>query len=172
MVSAATPLKQNGRDQHATDDGAQYFSIVVGDQLFGIPIMQVQDVHSNLRMTPIPLAPPEIAGAINIRGRIVTAVDLRQVLGYPPRTGGRQNMSVVVEHHDVAYSLLIDKIGDVLTVSPSQIEKNPPTMNSRLREVSTGVSRLEGELMIVTDVPHLLSFMGRQGQSVAREAAE
>ena len=107
----------------------------------------------------IPLAPSEVAGALNLRGRIVTAIDVRQRLRLPPRENNEgQQMSVVVEHHGEHYSLLIDSVGEVLSVPGDRYERNPATLNPRWREVSAGIYRLDGELLVVLDVERLLDF--------------
>ena len=158
MASAATPLKQNGRDQHATDDGAQYFSIVVGDQLFGIPVLQVQDVLGPQRITRIPLAPPEVAGSLNLRGRIVTAIDVRLRLGLEPKPRDENDMSIVVDHGGELYSLMVDGVGEVVTVSTRDFDHNPATLDPLWRDVSAGIYRLNEQLMVVLDVSRLLNF--------------
>lgn len=129
----------------------------VAGQLFGIPVLAVRDVLGPQRLTSIPLAPPEVAGALNLRGRIVTAIDLRRRLGLDPADRAK-SMSVVVDHHGELYSLLIDDVGEVLSAPPSGFEQNPPTMEPRWREVSVGIFRLESELLVVLDIDRLLNF--------------
>ena len=103
------------------------------------------------------LAPPAVAGALNMRGRIVTAIDLRQRLGLP--AADRENsMSIVVEFKGELYSLLIDEVGEVLAIEADRMEPNPPTLKSNWREVSTGIYRLDGQLMVVLEVDRLLDF--------------
>ena len=97
----------------STEHARDFLTITIANQLFGIPVLQVQDVLGSQKVTKIPLAPPEIAGALNLRGRIVTALDVRQKLGLEPRAKGEKNMSVVVEFHNELFSLVIDKVGDV-----------------------------------------------------------
>lgn len=129
----------------------------VGGQLFGIPVLAVRDILGPQRLASIPLAPPEIAGALNLRGRIVTAIDLRRRLGLDP-ADRKSSMSVVVEHRGELYSLLIDEVGEVLSAPADAFERNPPTMESRWREVSVGVFRLEDRLLVILDVERLLTF--------------
>lgn len=131
----------------------------VAGQLFGIPVLAVRDVLGPQRLTSVPLAPPEIAGALNLRGRIVTAIDLRRRLGLDP-ADRQKSMSVVVDHHGELYSLLIDEVGEVLGAPASGFEQNPPTMEARWREASVGVFRLDSELLVILDVDRLLSFAG------------
>ena len=108
----------------------EYLTIVVDDQKFGIPVLQIQDVLREQKVTRIPLASPEVAGSLNLRGRIVTAIDVRRRLGVQPRKGAR-NMSVVVEYNQELYSLIIDRVGDVLKLDEGQVEKNPGTLEAK-----------------------------------------
>lgn len=136
----------------------EFLTIIIGDQRFGIPILQVQDVLGEQRVTKIPLAPPEVAGSLNLRGRIVTAIDVRCRLGLAPRTADdRPEMGVVVEHESELYSLIIDKVGDVLKLKDENFESTPATLDSLWREISSGVYRLDGELLVILDVPKFLS---------------
>ena len=158
MAEALT--MRSGQDEGRGDDNyTQFVTMTIAGQLFGIPTEEIQDAHILESITRIPLAPQEIEGALNIRGKIVTAVSLRKRLGLPPRDSDGRNMSIVVEYKGELYSLLIDTIGDVLSLSDKSFEKNPPTLDSRWREISAGVYRLDDQLMIMTNVPRLLSFM-------------
>ena len=130
----------------------------IAGQLFGIPVLQVQDVLGPQRLTRVPLAPPEVAGSLNLRGRIVTAIDVRTRLGLPPRPEGMKGMSVVVDLGGELYSLLIDQVGEVLTMDKENFEANPPTLDPRWREVSRGIYRLKEQLMVVIDVSQLLKL--------------
>lgn len=129
----------------------------LGDQLFGIPVLQVQDVLNEQKIYSVPLAPPDVAGGINLRGRIVTAIDLRCRLALPAKEPTRC-MNVVVEFEDDLYSLLVDSSGDVMSLPSSRFESNPPTLETRWKRVSSGIFRLESQLLVVLDVPSLLSF--------------
>lgn len=135
-----------------------FVTIVIANQLFGIPVLSVQDVLGPQRITRIPLAPPEVAGALNLRGRIVTAIDVRRRLGLPPREAGDLGMNVVVERGSELYSLVIDQVGEVLSLPPESYERNPVTLSPRWREISAGIHRLKDQLMIVLDVDRLLQF--------------
>ena len=95
---------------------------------------------------------------LNLRGRIVTAIDLRNRLGLEPLEGDKQSMSVVVEHKEEPYSLQIDSVGEVLSLDDQLFERNPVTLDPRWREVSRGIYRLEGELLPILDVDKLLAF--------------
>lgn len=157
------PSRANGHYSHTDGDGdaaanglQEYLTIFVADQMFGIPILQVQDVLGEQRMTRVPLAPPEIAGSLNLRGRIVTAIDVRRRLRLPSSDTKAKSISVVVEHEGELFSLIIDRVGDVLHLSNDIFENNPATLDSVWRDVSLGIYRLEKTLLVVLDVPKLL----------------
>ena len=130
----------------------EYVTMVVMGQLFGIPVLSVRDVLSPQRITRVPLAAPEVAGALNLRGRIVTAVDLRKRLGLPPREADAKGMNVVVEGRGELYSLIVDEVGEVLSVPEASLERNPPTLDARWRDVSAGICTLKDRLMVVLDI--------------------
>jgi purine-binding chemotaxis protein CheW len=130
--------------------------MMVAGQMFGIPVLQVQDVLGEQKIAQVPLAPKEVAGSLNLRGRIVTAFDVRTRLNLPPREQGKPNMSVVVDLNGEFYSLIIDQVGEVMSLPVSDFEKNPPTLDERWRDVSAGIYRLKDHLLIVLDVPRLL----------------
>ena len=155
QVEKSGSARQSAESYGATED---FITFSIAEQLFGIPVLKVQDVLSTHRITRIPLAPPEIAGSLNLRGRIVTAVDVRRRVGLPPRSEKGDNMSIVVEHEGDLYSLLVDTVGEVLALSESEFERNPPTLDARLREYSHGIYRLNDELLVVLNVTALLSY--------------
>lgn len=136
----------------------EFDSFVIGGQLFGIPVLQVRDVLRPQPITRIHLAPVEIAGSLNLRGRIVTALDIRHRLGLPPIENASKAMNIVVDHGGELYSLLVDAIGDVLSVKASAFEALPPTLDPRWREVTSGIYRLEGGLLVVLDIVRLLDL--------------
>ncbi len=141
-------------------DGAtrDFVTMTVADQLFGLPVLTVQDVLGPQLITRIPLAPPVVAGALNLRGRIVTAIDPRVRLGMTARVDDEPSMGVVVEHQGELYSLLIDQVGEVLSLPADQYEENPASLDSRWRDVSAGIYRLDDRLLVVMDVARLLDF--------------
>ena len=105
-----------------------------------------------------PLAPPEVAGALNLRGRIVTAIDVRKRLGLPEREEDENSMSIVVEHQGEPYSLLIDSVGEVLSLDLNELQPTPVTLNSCWKEISGGVYRLENKLLVLMQIEQLLNF--------------
>ena len=139
----------------------EFVTATIGSQLCGIPVLKVQDVLGPQRITPIPLAPVEVAGSLNLRGRIVTAIDLRTRLGLTLRADDKNEMSIVVEHHGELYSLMIDAVGEVLQMPASNFERNPATLDPVWRGFSEGVYRLTEGLLVILDVDMLLDF-GKQ----------
>ena len=133
-----------------------YVTMYVADQLFGIPVLQVQDIMSKMPLTKVPLAPREVAGALNLRGRIVTAIDVRTRLNMPQRQPDVSPMNIVVEHDNEMYSLLVDKVGDVISMPDLQFEPNPTTIDPELRQVSKGIYQLTDSLLVILDIPNLL----------------
>ena len=155
--SNATIVRKGDDPSAGSDRSSDYLTIIIAGQMFGIPVLQIQDVLGPQKVTRIPLAPPEVAGSLNLRGRIVTAIDVRRRLGLDAAEDGKsRNMSVVVEQEGELYSLVIDRVGDVLTLYQKDFEANPPTLDPVWRTVSLGVYRLERELLVILDVARLL----------------
>ena len=137
----------------------EYVTALIGGQLFGLPILRVQDVFAPERLTRVPLAPAEIAGVLNLRGRIVTLIDMRCRLGLGRREDGdAPAMAVGVESRGESYGLLIDSIGEVLKLDDMACEPNPSNLDPRLAGVSTGIYRLDGQLLMVLDVDRVLDI--------------
>lgn len=151
-------MSESQKNDVPSDQSAEFVTVTIAEQLFGIPVLVVQDVLGPQKITKIPLAPPEVGGALNLRGRIVTAIDVRCRLGLPPREDDGERMSVVVEHNSELYSLIVDSVGEVLSMSADTYESNPSTLDATWREVSGGIYRLNGELMIVLEVDNMLSL--------------
>jgi len=139
----------------------EYVTAMIGGQLFGLPILRVQDVFAPERLTKVPLAPAEIAGVLNLRGRIVTLIDMRRRLGLGQREDNNPAMAVGVESRGESYGLLIDSVGEVLKLDDMACEPNPTNLDPRLARVSTGIYRLEGQLLMVLDVDRVLDIAGK-----------
>ncbi|TPG48974.1 chemotaxis protein CheW [Roseomonas nepalensis] len=142
-------------------------TLTVAGQLCGVPVLGVRDILGPQAITPIPLAPPEVAGGLNLRGRIVTAVDLRRRLGLPSRDpNASPPMSVVVEGGGELYALLADSVGDVLALPEASLAPNPPTLDPLWREVCAGVHQDvpdssgggASRLLIMLDVERILDI--------------
>ena len=138
---------------------AEYVTTMIGGQLFGMPISRVQDVFMPERLTRVPLSPREIAGVLNLRGRIVTVVDMRARLGLPKNEEGKPPMAVGVDLRGESYGLLIDQIGEVLRLPGNGREDNPVNLDPRLAKLAGGVHRLEGQLMVILDVDRVLEIV-------------
>jgi purine-binding chemotaxis protein CheW len=136
----------------------EYVTATIGGQLFGLPIARVQDVFVLERLTTVPLAPPEIAGLLNLRGRIVTMIDMRCRLDFKPADGKRGRMAIGIEHRGEAYGLLIDGIGEVIRLPTASREDNPVNLDHRLARVAAGMHRLEGRLLVVLDIERVLEI--------------
>jgi purine-binding chemotaxis protein CheW len=130
----------------------------VADQLFGIPVQHVRDVLKEQKVAQIPLAPREISGSINLRGRIVTVVNLRERLRLQDKQEGTTHMFVVVEFKGEFYSLMVDAVGEVLTIPTAHIEKSPANLVASWKEVASGIHRLQDELLVVIDIQALLTL--------------
>lgn len=123
----------------------------VGTLEFGVEVMQVQEVLRAQVMTIVPLAPDAVSGLVNLRGQIVTAIDMRRRLGLPDRAEGEAPMNVIVRTEDGAVSLLVDDIGDVIEADPESAEPVPATVSPALRTLITGVQRTAHSLLLVLD---------------------
>lgn len=130
----------------------------IAGQLFGVPIGDVQDVFKPQRLTPVPLSHPDVAGVLNLRGRIVTMVDCRRHLGGPPRAPGEAVMAVGVERGGESYGILIDKIGDVLSLEATTYEANPVNLDACWRAVCKGIYRLPDRLLVVLNITSVLDL--------------
>ena len=137
---------------------AEYVTAVIGGQLFGLPISRVQDVFMPERLTRVPLSSQEIAGVLNLRGRIVTVVDMRARLGLPKADDAKPPMAVGVDLRGESYGLLIDTIGEVLRMPEASCEENPVNLDPRMAKLAGGVHRLDGQLMVVLDVDRVLEL--------------
>ncbi|CCE11876.1 Chemotaxis protein cheW [Bradyrhizobium sp. STM 3843] len=137
----------------------EYVTALIGGQLFGLPISRVQDVFMPERLTRVPLASAEIAGVLNLRGRIVTVIDMRARLGLAKADDGRPPMAVGVDLRGESYGLLIDQIGEVLRLPEESREENPVNLDPRMAKFAGGVHRLDGQLMVVLDVDRVLELL-------------
>lgn len=145
------------------DEGEIFVTFTVLDQCFGVPVSRVQDILMPDRIAPVPLAPRAVRGAINLRGRIVTVIDVRSRLGLPARDDAQRGvakgtMGVTVEHRGEFYTLLVDRVGDIAQLPPQRWEDKPSTLDPAWRDMTSGVFRLEEGLMVVLDVDRLLDL--------------
>src|SRR5262249_53580092 len=144
----------------------QYCTFFIDGHYFGLDVLKVQEVIRSQHMTPVPLAPPEVCGLINLRGQIVTAIDLRRRLKLAPRRLDREPVNVVVRTDDGAVSLLVDEIGDVLEVPERLFERPPETMDGAARELVLGAYKLPERLLLILDTERTVDLKagGREAE--------
>jgi purine-binding chemotaxis protein CheW len=140
------------------ENTTEYVTAVIGGELFGIPITRVQDVFVPDRLTQVPLAAAEIAGLLNVRGRILTVVDMWKRLDVERKKASSRQLALGVELQGESYGLLIDQIGEVLKVAVGSREDPPINLDRKLAHVCAGVHRLDGKLMLVLDLDRVLEL--------------
>ena len=136
----------------------EYVTFTLGGQMFGLPIERVQEVFRPARITRVPLAGAQIAGVLNLRGRIVTAIDMRSRLDLPPRGKDETAMAIGIESGSESFGLLVDALGEVLKLPDGERESNPVNLDRKLARVSAGVYRLDGQLLVVLDIDRVLDL--------------
>ncbi|SNZ21033.1 chemotaxis protein CheW [Cohaesibacter gelatinilyticus] len=146
-------------DGENLDETIQYVTIYICDQLFGLQISRVHDVFVPESMTRVPLSRPEVAGVLNLRGRIVTAIDMRRRLGLKPLENVENLMAIGIEFKEESYGLIIDSVGEVLDLSESSKESVPSNLDPRWADIAAGVHRLDSNLMVILDVDRVLGDM-------------
>ncbi len=155
----AAPANSNAaKEAKGLADYEEYVTVMVADQMFGLPIDRVQDVFIASSLTEVPLAPPEIVGLLNLRGRVVTAMCLRRRLALTDRGETGREMAVGLEYQGESYGLLVDAVGEVMKLSEDTREPNPVHMDKRWVKLSRGVHRLDDKLLIILDVDAVLSL--------------
>lgn len=130
---------------------SQFSTFFLADLFLGVDVLRVQEVLRYQHMTRVPQAPGEVEGLINLRGQIVTAIDMRRRLQLPERAGGQMPMNMVVRTEEGAVSLLVDEIGDVLDVDAATYERPPENLAPAARELVRGVYKLKDRLLLVLD---------------------
>jgi purine-binding chemotaxis protein CheW len=145
---STTTLSAKAESKQTT---GQFCTFYVSDLFFGIDVLHVQEVLRFQSITPVHQSPEVIEGLINLRGQIVTAIDMRRRLRLPPRPAGQLPMNIVVRTSDGAVSLLVDEIGDVMTMDASTYERPPANLEPAAQEIIRGVHKLESGLLLVLD---------------------
>jgi purine-binding chemotaxis protein CheW len=135
-----------------------YVTFTTAGQMFGLPIERVQDVFKPANITRVPLAGPEIGGVLNLRGRIVTTINLARRLGLESRVQGSVPMAIGIESGAESFGLLVDVVGEVLKLPEGDREANPINLDRKLARVSDGVFRLDGHLLIILDIDRVLDL--------------
>jgi purine-binding chemotaxis protein CheW len=157
-----TPVSQLPTTASAPEISAfDYVTVTVAGQIFGLPIKRVHDVFIANNMTKVPLAPPQIVGLLNLRGRVVTALSLRERLGMPPMDdegGTTGKMALGIEDNGEALALIVDKIGEVMKLDESTFEANPVHLDPAWAQLSAGIHRLADQILIILDIGSLLDF--------------
>ena len=151
------PSTPNGAEPIA--DGTAFVTVRIAGQLFGMPIERVHDMFVVPGLTPVPLSPPEIAGLLNLRGRVVTAIDLRQRLGLPPSDIAGRRMAVGIDHGGDSYGLIVDGVGEVMHLDADDQDDLPVHLEPRWAGVAAGIYRLPSEIMVVLDVAAILGIV-------------
>ena len=130
----------------------QFATFTLDGARYGVPVLRVQEALRAHTRTPVPLAPTGIAGLVNLRGQVVTAIELRERLGRPPRPEGTDAVVIVVRLHGEAVSLLVDSIADVVDVDVNDFEAPPDTLEGPARTLIRGAYKLQGQLLLALDV--------------------
>jgi purine-binding chemotaxis protein CheW len=146
-------------------ESKQFSTFYLNGMFLGVEVLKVQEVTRYQPMTRVPLAPNTIQGLINLRGQIVTAIDLRRRLDLPPRAEGQRPMNVIVRHEDGAVSLLVDEIGDVEEVQDEDFERPPETLKGITRELVTGVYKLKNRLLLILDTERAVNLPASFGKT-------
>lgn len=152
-------------------DTRQFCTFFVNDILFGVEVLDVQEVLRYQEMTEVPLSASEVSGLINLRGQIITAIDLRGRMNLPPRESDRKPMNVVIRTDNEVLSFLVDSIGDVLEIDEENFEAAPDTIDEATRELVSGVYKLEGRLMMVLDAAKAAQLSTPEGPASGQSSA-
>lgn len=158
MLNAVSETGAAVRHEEGT---VSFVTFEVGGQMFGVPVTRVQDILTPDAIAPVPGGPAEVQGLINLRGRIVTVIDLRTRLSLGKAEAGRKGMCVTVENEGESYTLFVDRVGDVVTLLASLREENPATLDPLWRETTDGVYRVGERLLVILDVARLLAIRGK-----------
>jgi purine-binding chemotaxis protein CheW len=157
-ANSNTPEHSDRDARNLLDDYEEYVTVLVNDQMFGLPIDRVHDVFIATSLTQVPLAPSQIRGLLNLRGRVVTALCLRRRLGLADADALQENMAVGLEHHGESFGLMVDSVGEVMKLTPATQEPNPVHLDPAWVKLSKGVHRLQERLLIILDVEAVLNF--------------
>ena len=149
-------MKSHEIDHLTADLNEHYVSFIVAGQLFGIPVTQVREILGVQTIARVPLAPKQVAGSLNLRGRIVTAINLHSLLNLSYYLDTLPPINMVVEYKDELYSLMIESVLDVAQISHDKIEKTPQTLDDIWKNIACGVVYLEEKIMVIMDTNALL----------------
>jgi purine-binding chemotaxis protein CheW len=135
---------------------SEYVTFRLADQWLGIPVDMVQEVLMAQRIARVPMAPNAIAGFLNLRGQIVTAIDVRTTLDLPARDPAQGVMNVVVRQDGELFAFMVDDVGDVVAVADAALEVTPPSLDARWRAACQGIVRRDDDLLLILDVQAFL----------------
>jgi purine-binding chemotaxis protein CheW len=155
--------RRAARPEASTSQPVEMCSVRVGEMLLGLPIRQILEIVGSVRPQPVPLAPPFVGGLIHYRGDVLTTVSLRHLLGMP--VSERSQATLVLESPTGCYGVLVDAVGEVMTLSPGTWEPNPSTLDKGRTKIFTGAYKLENSLLVIVDPAQL------DPQHLAAEAA-
>jgi purine-binding chemotaxis protein CheW len=156
LANANANDKADGRAGEAGDE-TEFVTFMLGEQAFGLPIQRVHEVFSANQITSVPLAPPMIKGLLNLRGRVVTAVCLRTLMGIDGEAASGDRMAIGIESAGEQFALLVDRIGDVMRLSGAGLEPNPIHLAASWQSLSRGVYRLDGSILVILELDKLIS---------------
>ena len=162
MAGALTTLNALLPENTVNVATQEFVTMRLGEQLFGISVLAVQDVMKHQQIAPIPLANAVIAGSLNVRGRIVTAYDMRRRLGMGAYPEPQSIMMVVVDFQHELFALMIDAVGEVLSLPMNRFEKVPANLDPAWRALAAGVFKLEKELLVILDVANVINLGGKE----------
>ena len=146
---------------HNEIDAEAFVTFTVASQLFGVPVIRVQDILTPDVIAPVPGGPKQVRGLINLRGRIVTVIDMRTHLSLPKADAGQNGMCVTIESRGDFYTLFVDSVGDVITLPRSLREGNPATLDAVWRDVADAVYRTDQGLLVALHVDRLLAIQSK-----------
>lgn len=152
---------------YENEDNKQYVTFKISGQLFGIYVLSVNEILSPHKISDIPLSSKEILGSLNLRGRILTTIDIREVLNIPIPEGDdlTKKMSLVIEASKESYNMVVDEIGDVVSINNSDISPLPENLNPKWLKVSNGVRMLEDSLLVILDVGKIIALLSNESKS-------
>lgn len=157
-MNALAKIKENAGLPKNHSERIQYVTFRVDQQLFGIPALLIEEVISMLPITKIPLSPKEISGTLNLRGRIVTAIDTRVLLKLPSREPNEKFMNIVVSNKNDLYSIVVDAVEEVMALASTDMSPNPASMNENWQNYSEGVFQIQDKLLVILNPSTLLNL--------------
>lgn len=155
-MSGEVVIGKNSKIKSSANETGKFVTIRICKQLFGFSATEVKDILLPQNVTTVPLVSSEVLGLLNLRGRIVTVIDLRVKMGMEPSENRKSHKSLVVEYHDNLYSFVVDEVTGVYDINLSEIEHNPENLSEEWKGYCSGIYKLEKELMVILNVDGLL----------------